>query len=190
MQIIFIGPPGAGKGTQSVRLAKHLQVPHLSTGDMLRKACQQKSDIGILAAEAMGSGQLVSDELVEQVVIERLQRPDCKNGYILDGFPRTVPQADALDRWLAKQGQALSVALALRVDQEVLLERLSGRGRQDDDRETVLERLRQYDRLTHPLLEYYSQHGTLQGVDGSGSEDEVFARIQEVIANLDAKKSE
>jgi len=190
MHIIFIGPPGAGKGTQSVRLAKHLQVPHLSTGDMLRKACQQKSEIGILAAEAMGSGQLVSDELVEQVVIERLKQPDCRNGCILDGFPRTVPQADALDRWLAKQGQALLVALALQVDQKILLDRLSSRGRQDDDRGTVIERLRQYDRLTHPLLDYYRQHSILQGVDGIGSEDEVFARIQEIIASLVAKKSE
>jgi len=190
MQIIFIGPPGAGKGTQSVRLAEHLHVPHLSTGDMLREACQQKTPVGILAAEAMETGQLVSDDLVEVAVFERLRQPDCSDGYILDGFPRTVPQADALDRWLESCGQALLVVLALRVDQDVLLERLSSRGRHDDDRKTVIERLKQYDRLTRPLLDYYSRHGVLRGIDGSGSEDNVSARIQKVVADLVAKSSE
>ncbi|NOY29714.1 MAG: adenylate kinase [Planctomycetes bacterium] len=190
MQIVFIGPPGAGKGTQSVRLAEHLQVPHLSTGDMLREACRQKTAIGIQAAEAMGSGQLVSDELVEEVVFERLSQPDCRKGYILDGFPRTVPQADAFDRWLAKRGRPLSAALVLQVDQEELLERLSSRGRQDDDRETVAQRLRLYDQLTSPLLDYYRQHHILHGIDGSGSQDEVFGRIQKVVAELETMKPE
>jgi len=152
MQIVFIGPPGAGKGTQSVRLAEHLQVPHLSTGDMLREACRQKTTVGIQAAEAMSSGQLVSDELVEEVVFERLDQPDCHKGSILDGFPRTVPQAEAFDRWLAGRGRPLSAALVLQVDQEELLERLSSRGRHDDNRETIVERLRQYDQLTRRLL--------------------------------------
>jgi len=190
MQIVFIGPPGAGKGTQSVRLAEHLQVPHLSTGDMLREACQKKTSVGIQATEAMGSGQLVSDELVEELVFERLSQPDCRKGCILDGFPRTVPQAEAYDQWLAKRGQPLSVALVLQVDQEELLGRLSSRGRQDDGRETVVERLRQYDRLTRPLLDYYSHCGILRGVDGSGSQDEVFGRIQKVVAELEAMKPE
>jgi len=190
MQIVFIGPPGAGKGTQSVRLAEHLKVPHLSTGEMLREACQKKSSVGIQAAEAMDSGQLVSDKLVEELVFERLSQPDCSKGYILDGFPRTVPQADAFDRWLAKRGRPLSAALVLQVDQEELLERLSSRGRQDDDRETVVERLEQYDRLTRPLLDYYCQRSILQGIEGSGSQDEVFGRIQKVVAELEAMKPE
>ncbi len=183
MQIIFIGPPGAGKGTQSVRLAEHLQVPHLSTGDMLREACQQKTAIGIQAAEAMSSGQLVSDKLVEQIVFQRLVEPDCLAGCVLDGFPRTVPQAASFDQWLSQQKRQISAVLEIQVAMEELLERIAGRGRQDDDREIVRERLCQYDDLTHPLLDYYRRQGILHEVDGLGTPDEVFARIQKIVEN-------
>ncbi len=190
MQIVFIGPPGAGKGTQSVRLAEYLGVPHLSTGEMLRGACRQKSEIGIKATEAMESGQLVSDDLVEEIVFSRLEKPDCESGCILDGFPRTVPQAEALDHWLAKRGQLLSGALELRVSKELLVERLSSRGREDDDQGTVLERLRQYDKLTHPLLDYYGNRQVLQVIEGSGTQDEVFSRVQGVVAEMNSSSSE
>ncbi len=189
MQIVFIGPPGAGKGTQSVRLAEHLGVPHLSTGEMLRRACRQKSEIGIQAAGAMDSGQLVQDNLVEEIVFERLGRPDCVLGCILDGFPRTVPQAAALDQWLLGQGRPLSGALELRVSKDLLIERLSSRGREDDDRGTVVERLRQYDELTHPLLEYYGNRQLLQVIEGSGTQDEVFDRIRGVVAEMNSTSS-
>jgi len=184
MQIVFIGPPGAGKGTQSVRLAKHLGVPHLSTGDMLREACEQKSGVGLQAAVAMEAGQLVSDELVQEVVLERIEKPDCRSGCILDGFPRTLPQAEALDRWLVKRRQPLSVALELQVSQEDILRRLSGRGRQDDTREIAIERLKLYDQLTRPLLDHYSERSILRGIDGSGDEDDVFGRILKVVDDL------
>ena len=183
MHIVFIGPPGAGKGTQSVRLAKYLGVPHLSTGEMLRKVSQDKSEIGLRSAEAMLSGQLVPDELVVEIVFQRLEQDDCRSGCILDGFPRTVHQAEVLDQWLVGHKRPPAVVLVLQVDQEVILERLASRGRQDDDRETIRERLRQYDRLTRPLLDYYGKQCTggqsaLHIVEGEGTQDEVFDRIR------------
>ena len=181
MQIVLIGPPGAGKGTQSVRLAEYLQVAHLSTGDMLREACRRQTDVGKRAAEAMSRGQLVSDQLVEEVVFERLVEPDCQSGYILDGFPRTVPQAESLDQWLAKRQEPLSLVLELRVADEELLRRLSERGRQDDDREVVLARLGHYNELTRPLLDYYRNQHLLKEVDGLGDVDEIAARIQQAV---------
>ena len=183
MQIVFIGPPGAGKGTQAVRLAEHLGVPHLSTGEMLREACQQQTELGRQVAETMQLGQLVSDDLVQEIICLRLEEPDCKSGCIFDGFPRNQPQAEVLDRWLSEQQKPLSFVLEIQVDQDELLQRLASRGRQDDERETVLERLRQYSELTRPLLDYYRQRGILQCVDGSGTPDEVFGRIQAIVAD-------
>jgi len=185
MQIVLIGPPGAGKGTQSVRLAEYLQVPHLSTGEMLRDACLRKTDVGLRANEAMQRGQLVPDELVEEILFERLEEKDCQGGSILDGFPRTVPQAVAFDAWLGKRKRPLSTVLELRVNKEKLLERLSSRGREDDNREIVLARLDQYDELTHPLLDYYGKRSALHVIDGQGSAEEVFAQICSIV---DARK--
>jgi len=189
MQIIFIGPPGAGKGTQSVHLAEYLGVPHLSTGEMLREACQKKTDIGVQAAEAMKSGQLVSDELVDQIVFQRLAEPDCQSGCVLDGFPRTEPQAVAFDQWLAQQNRQVSAVVEIQVSVEELLERVAERGRQDDNKEIVRERLTQYDELTRPLLEYYRSQGILKVVDGLGTPEEVFARIQAIVDNLGTKRA-
>ncbi len=177
MQIVLIGPPGAGKGTQSVQLAEYLHVPHLSTGEMLRDVCRRKTGVGTRACVAMQRGQLVPDALVKEILFERLKEDDCRAGCILDGFPRTVPQAASFDEWLEERKRPLSMVIELRVSREELLDRLSSRGREDDDREVVLARLDQFDELTHPLLDYYNSRGVLQVVDGLGTAEEVFARI-------------
>ena len=188
-RIVLLGPPGAGKGTQAAKLIEALGIPHISTGDMLREACQKKNEVGIQAAEAMKSGQLVSDTLVDQIVFQRLVEPDCQSGCVLDGFPRTEPQAVAFDQWLAQQNQRVSTVIEIQVSVEELLERVAERGRLDDEKEIVRERLSQYDELTRPLLEYYRSQGNLNVVDGLGTPEEVFARIQKVVDNLGMKRA-
>ena len=181
MQIVFIGPPGAGKGTQSVRLANYLQVPKLSTGDMLREACKLENEIGKQALKYMEAGDLVPDHLVEEIVFERMDKPDGKKGYILDGFPRTIPQAQGLDRWLEARDRPLNLVLEMRVHEEELLQRLSSRGRKDDDLEIVRKRLREFQSITQPLLDYYEERKILHIIDGIGTTDEVFNRLTEVV---------
>jgi len=177
MRIVFIGPPGAGKGTQALRVTERLGVPHLSTGEMLRQACRNGTELGLQAAEHMNAGRLVPNGLVQTLVAERLSLPDCSRGYLLDGFPRTVNQAESLDALLAARGSELDAAIELQVDRNVLMNRLAGRGRDDDAEQVVRERLRQYDDLTQPLINYYQTRGILRVVDGHGTPDEVFARI-------------
>jgi adenylate kinase len=177
MRIVLIGPPGAGKGTQAARLTQRFGIPHLSTGDMLREAVRNQTELGAKAAPFMKAGRLVPDELVQQLVIERIAQPDCAGGYLLDGFPRNAQQAKMLDKLLADCGQALDVALKINVDKRVLLERLSGRGRDDDDGLIVAQRLQQYDSLTEPMAAYYRSRGKLREIDGLGTKDEVFDRI-------------
>jgi len=181
MLVVFVGPPGAGKGTQSKRLADHLGVPHCSTGDMFREACEQETEVGLKASEYMQSGRLVPDLVVAQLVHERLAVEDCQQGCVLDGFPRTLPQAKQFDQWVTQNYQPVSAVVAIQVDEETLLDRLAGRGRQDDDREVIKERFRQFDALTLPLLEYYRSRGVLKMVDGIGEFDEVFQRILQAI---------
>ncbi len=177
MRIVLIGPPGAGKGTQAARLTQQLAIPHLSTGDMLREAVRMETELGAQAAPYMKAGKLVPDALVQQLVIERLARADCQRGYLLDGFPRTAAQAKMLDQLLDDRGQAVDVAVKIDVDRDVLLGRLSGRGRDDDDAQIIDQRLQQYDELTRPMAAYYRGRGKLREIDGLGSKDEVFDRL-------------
>ncbi len=181
MRIVFLGPPGAGKGTQAQRLEKYLQVAHLSTGEMLRRAHEAGTPLGQEAACYMNAGQLVPDDIVVGVVVDRLTEKDCERGCLFDGFPRTVPQAEALDRLLADRKIPLDLVIALNVSESLLVERLLSRGRVDDDPETIRERFRQYHQLTQPLLNYYSTRGVLRQITAEGTPDEVFGKIRSII---------
>jgi adenylate kinase len=178
---VFLGPPGAGKGTQAQRLKDYLRVAHLSTGEMLRDAGRAGTPLGTKAVCYMQAGQLVPDEVVVGIVIDRLEQQDCVHGCLFDGFPRTVPQAKALDETLSEHNMPLDLVLALEVPEERLVERLLARGRMDDNQRTIRERFRQYTRLTEPLLNYYRQQGILRSIDGEGTADEVFARIKNAV---------
>ncbi len=181
MRIVFVGPPGAGKGTQAQRLKDYLGVSHLSTGDILREADQAGTELGRRAAEFFRVGKLVPDHLVVSIVAERLAHADCLDGYLFDGFPRTVAQAQALDAILDEQRMPLDLVVSIEVPSEEIFQRLAGRGRQDDEVETIRERLEQYRALTEPLTDYYEQKGILRRIDGTGSPDEVFERIKQAV---------
>jgi len=187
MQIVFIGPPGAGKGTQAQRLIETFRMAHLSTGDMLRAARDAQTEIGKKADRYMAAGQLVPDEVIVDIIRERLAEPDCQNGYLLDGFPRTIAQAEALDKMLAERGTSLDVVLELRVDEEELFRRLAGRGRADDTPEVIRQRLVAYRQQTAPLLEYYAGQNLLRSIDGLGTVDEVFERAKAVLSGPDGR---
>jgi len=187
MQIVFIGPPGAGKGTQAERLVETFQMAHLSTGDMLRAARDAQTEVGKKADEYMSAGQLVPDDVIVAIIRERLAEPDCREGYLLDGFPRTIAQAESLDKMLAEQGTSLDVVLELRVPEEELFHRLAGRGRADDTPEVIRRRLIAYREQTAPLLEYYGGQNLLQSIDGVGTVDEVFDRAKAVLSELEGQ---
>jgi len=181
MRIVLLGAPGSGKGTQAARLKTELQLAHISTGDLLRAQVASGSPLGLLAKSVMEKGQLVSDEIMLGMLEQRLAQPDCSHGFILDGYPRNLAQASALDGLLKRIGQPLDVALMLHVDAELLFQRLAGRaaaeGRKDDNPETVRERLRIYAEQTFPVAEHFAGIGHLRVVDGVGEVDEVFQRI-------------
>jgi len=185
-KLLLLGPPGAGKGTQAVRLAAKLGVPHVSTGDLLRAAVAEGTPLGRDAKRFMERGELVPDAVVIGVAVERIGRPDAKSGFVLDGFPRTLAQAEALDAELARMGLALDRCLALEVDEEALIARLLKRaqieGRADDNEATIRNRMRVYRAQTEPLIAYYRRKGLLRGLDGSGSIEDVERRIQEGLA--------
>ena len=186
MRAIFLGPPGSGKGTQAKLLAERMAVPAISTGDMLREAVRLKTPLGRRAKAIIEAGELVSDDVVIGLIRERIAIPDARGGFLLDGFPRTIEQAVALDRLLEGNGEALDAVINLLVPEGVLVERMVGRasleGRADDRPETVRERLRVYREKTAPLVDHYGARGLLIDVDGSGSIEEVSGRIDRAAA--------
>ena len=181
-RLIFLGPPGAGKGTQAKILAEFLQIPHISTGDILRQAIQEKTDLGIQARAYMDQGELVPDKLVEDMVEERLKKSDAKSGWILDGFPRKVTQAEFLAKLLENLGQGGEKVVNLDAPDETVVSRLLGRGRKDDTQEVIRRRLEVYRDDTAPLITYYSQREKLLTVNGNQSQEEVFTALQNIIA--------
>lgn len=181
MRLVFIGPPGAGKGTQAERLVDTYSLAHLSTGDMLRAARDAQTEVGKEADKYMSAGELVPDETIIRIIRERLEQPDCRQGYLLDGFPRTIAQAEALDGMLAEKGTPLNVVLELGVPEDELFRRLAGRGRKDDTPEVIRQRLVAYRQQTQPLLDYYREKGLLRSIDGLGAIDEIFARAKAVL---------
>lgn len=178
MKVVFVGPPGAGKGTQAEKIVAGYGLLHLSTGDMLRAARDAKTPVGLKADEYMSAGQLVPDDVIIGIIAERLEKNDAKGGFLLDGFPRTLVQAEALDKHLTVAGTPLDVVLELRVPEEELYTRLASRGRADDKPEVIRERLVAYGKQTEPLVGYYSQAGILKTIDGTGSVEDIFRRIE------------
>jgi adenylate kinase len=181
MRIVFLGPPGSGKGTQAKLLAERLGVPAVSTGDILRQAVKEGTPLGREAEAIMKRGDLVSDDLIVALIRDRISRPDARRGFILDGFPRTLAQAEALEKTLAGNGDALAAVLNFSVPEHVLVDRMLGRaaaeGRADDRPETIAERLRVYREKTEPLVDFYRRRGLLADLEGLGSVEEVAGRI-------------
>jgi adenylate kinase len=177
----MLGPPGAGKGTQAVRLAEHFSCADIATGDIFRANVAEGSELGRIAQEYMDRGDLVPDEVVIAMVTERLAESDCDGGFVLDGFPRTVNQAEALDRQLVTQGTPLEAALSFDVTEEELLRRLAGRAaaqhRADDAEQTIRHRLEVFAIKTRPLIDYYAHRGLLVNVDAIGPIEVVTKRI-------------
>jgi adenylate kinase len=183
--VALLGAPGAGKGTQARRLAERLAVPHIASGELLRTAAEVGSSLGKQAVRFMENGELVQDEIVLQVVLERIGQPDAERGFILDGFPRTLRQAEALDAELGAAGRALELVVELQVPSDQLVGRIVGRARlshRPDDREGVVaNRLRVYLARTEPLVSYYRARGLLVSVDGVGAVEAVAGRIEDAL---------
>lgn len=186
MRIVFVGPPGAGKGTQSKWLLGYLGIPHLSTGDMLRQAYTNGTRLGRLAHQYIAKGQLVPDAIVLDIVGERLESPDCDNGALFDGFPRTAGQAKALDEFLVERGKPLDAVLEMLVDEKQLIKRLTSRGRDDDRPEIVHQRFEIYRRKTEPILEYYRDRGILYTIDANQPQDQVSEQIKGIVDRIRA----
>lgn len=212
MNIILLGPPGAGKGTQAQLMVARYHIPQISTGDILREAVREETELGKAAKSFMEKGQLVPDEVVIGVIEERLKAQDCHSGFILDGFPRTIPQAEVLQKILLKMGKPLDHVLNIEVNREELVRRLTGRRtcklcgamyhiifspprekdlcdrcggplyqREDDREETIRMRLKEYERQTAPLIQYYQTKGLLRSIDGIGTQSQIFDRIVQTI---------
>ena len=186
MRLVLLGPPGSGKGTQATRLKTELGVPHISTGDMLRAAVAAGTPTGLKAKAVMDAGKLVSDDILLAMLEERLSQDDVKNGFILDGYPRNLAQADALDHLLVKIGQPLDSVVKLEVANEVIIGRceirFAAEHRKDDDPVVVRDRLKVYAEQTAPVADFFARRGKLQVVDGVGELDEVTARIKRALA--------
>lgn len=214
MNLILLGPPGAGKGTQAKFISEKYGLPHISTGDMFRETAASGSELGKKLQEFMSAGKLVTDDIVIEVVKVRISKADTAKGFLLDGFPRTVPQAQALDKMLSEKSVKIDVVLSITLDDEEVVKRLSSRRvciacgasyntitqapkkdgvcdkcsgsviqRQDDNAQTIRQRLKVYNEQTSPLIEYYTSKGVLKTVDGSGSVEAVFKGLCEFIKN-------
>ncbi|MCX6375545.1 MAG: adenylate kinase [Armatimonadetes bacterium] len=214
MRIVLLGAPGAGKGTQAALIAEKCGIPHISTGDILREAVKQGTALGRAAESYMSKGELVPDDVVIGIVAERILQSDCRSGFLLDGFPRTVAQAEALDKALGEQGLDLDVVLSLEVDEAEVVRRLGSRRvckgcgailsaggsaatpkqcescggevviRSDDQPDAIRRRLQVYREQTEPLIEYYRRTGILKSVPAIGTVDDVFARVSRVLDDL------
>ena len=215
MNIILLGPPGAGKGTQAKKIAEKYKVPHISTGDILRENISNNTSLGIKAKSYMSRGELVPDELLITIIKDRLSRQDCEKGFLLDGYPRTIPQADALSMILTESNKKIDVVLNIDVDDEELIKRLAGRRmckcgasyhmtfnppevdeicnlckgklyQRDDDKEVAIKnRLIVYKKQTEPLIEYYDHKGLIKTIDGGKEISEIFEEIIKVLKKYD-----
>ncbi|NJD76484.1 MAG: adenylate kinase [Candidatus Methanoperedens sp.] len=215
MNIILLGPPGAGKGTQAKKIAEYCLIPHISTGDILRENINNNTNLGLKAKSYMSKGELVPDELLITIIKDRLSKKDCSGGFLLDGYPRTIPQADALQMILTESNKKLDVVLNIDVDDEELINRLSGRRmcscgasyhlifnppakdeicdrcggklyqRDDDKAEAIKNRLVVYKKQTQPLIEYYKKKGILQEIDGGKDIQAIFENIKKVLEKYD-----
>ena len=184
--IVILGPPGAGKGTQAKRVSQEIGLPHVATGDMLRAAIADETELGRRVKPILDRGDLVPDDLMIDLIRERLDEPDTANGFILDGFPRTYAQAEALDAMLSEIDRALTLVLEFQLPDEVAYERLLGRGRSDDIPEMIRHRL-EVQRVPDEVVAYYRAKGILVGVQADRSVDEVFADVQSVLQTAAAR---
>jgi len=193
---MLLGPPGAGKGTQSQIISDKLGIPQLSTGDMLRAAVKAGTPVGLKAKKIMAEGGLVHDEIVIGIISDRISEPDCAKGFILDGFPRTLTQADALDKLLKSKGRKIDGVIELKVDDTKLVERIECRAREtlaaggtvrpDDNAEALKTRLIAYYRETAPIIGYYFAHGLLRTIDGMAPIEDVNGKIEEILTEFEA----
>jgi adenylate kinase len=190
LNVLLLGPQGAGKGTQANRIADEYDIPHIASGEILRAEMQAGTELGQRVKDVYDRGDLVSDDLMIELIRNRLDQPDTENGFVLDGFPRTTVQAEALDAIVAGIGRSFSVVFALQIPDEVAFERLHKRaeveGRADDTDEAIRRRLETYHRETEPLIEHYRVRGNLVPIHGDRSENEVFAEIQSALEQVPA----
>jgi adenylate kinase len=184
LNVLLLGPQGAGKGTQAQRISAEYGIPHIASGEILREEMETGTDLGRNVKETIERGDLVSDDVMIELIRNRLEQPDTEAGFVLDGFPRTTVQAEALDSMFADIGRNFSVAFALQIPDEVAFERLRSRGRGDDTDEAIQRRLDNYHRETEPLIEYYRTRGNLVPIHGDRSENEVFAEIQRALEQV------
>lgn len=183
-RLILFGPPGAGKGTQAVSLAGDFNIPHISTGDLFRAAISGKTPLGLKVQSYLDQGQLVPDQVVIDMVQERLAQPDTAGGWLLDGFPRTIPQAQTLDKLLQEMNQSCDRVINLQVPEQTLVTRMLSRGRKDDTESVIQDRLQVYHTETAPILDFYRERNCLADIDGDTTVEAVTDRIKAALADL------